>query len=125
MLARSYLITLFVIFPIHLNFPIKSSCVLKAIIHRKRNSELLYSCWRKLFFKKQAFYDILNACGNWLIFTFYHSLFLCFMFLYLSFIYYFCHITFYACGSFSKFVRVFPFGTFPLMFKYLEKHIIF
>ena len=35
-LARSYLITLYVIFPIHLNFPIRSRCVLKAIIHRKK-----------------------------------------------------------------------------------------
>ena len=42
-----------IIFPIHVNFPIRSRCVLKAIIHRKKNSELFYLCYlRKLFFKK-------------------------------------------------------------------------
>ena len=35
-LARPYLMTLYVIFPIHLNFPIRSRCVYKAIIHRKK-----------------------------------------------------------------------------------------
>ena len=36
MLARPYLMTFNVIFPIHLNFTIRSHCVLKAIIHRKK-----------------------------------------------------------------------------------------
>ena len=35
-LARSYLMTLCFIFPIHVNFPITSSCVLKATIHKKK-----------------------------------------------------------------------------------------
>ena len=40
-LDRPYLMTLYVIFPIHVNFQIRSWCVLKAIIHRK-NSVLFY-----------------------------------------------------------------------------------
>ena len=35
-LARPYLMTLYVIFPIHLNFPVMPRCVLKVIIHRKK-----------------------------------------------------------------------------------------
>ena len=35
MLARPYLMTLYVIFLIHLNFPIRSRCVLKGITYRK------------------------------------------------------------------------------------------
>ena len=41
-LARSYLMTLYVAFPIHVNFPIRSRCVLKAIVHIKKNSGLFY-----------------------------------------------------------------------------------
>ena len=36
-LARPYLMTVKVIFPINMNFPIRSRCVLKAIIHRKNS----------------------------------------------------------------------------------------
>ena len=35
-LARLYLMTLYIIFPIHLNFPIRSRFVFKANIHRKK-----------------------------------------------------------------------------------------
>ena len=53
-LARSYLMMLCVIFPIHVNFPIPSSCVLKATIHRKK-----VNCFTLLekafFFQKDAF----------------------------------------------------------------------
>ena len=35
-LTRLYLMTLYVIFPIHLNFPISVGGVFKAIIHRKK-----------------------------------------------------------------------------------------
>ena len=53
----------YVIFPIHLSFPVRSSCVLKATIHRK-NSGLFRGYLRKLFlFQKDPSYDILHACG--------------------------------------------------------------
>ena len=35
-LARPYLMMLYIIFPIHLCFPIRSRCVLKAIVQRKK-----------------------------------------------------------------------------------------
>ena len=38
-LAKPSLRTLYVIFPIHVNFRIRSMCVLKAIIHRKKQIE--------------------------------------------------------------------------------------
>ena len=41
-LARPYLITLYVIFQIHLNFPIRSRCVVQAIIHRKKTWIVLW-----------------------------------------------------------------------------------
>ena len=37
MLARPYLMTLYAIFLISLNFSVRSRCVLKAIIHRKKH----------------------------------------------------------------------------------------
>ena len=48
-LARSYLMMLYSIFPIHLNLPIRSKYVLKGIIQRKKNSGLFYGYLRKLF----------------------------------------------------------------------------
>ena len=51
-LAGSYLMTLCVIFPIHVNFPITSRRVLKATIHRKKWIVLPYL--RKLFFFKKT-----------------------------------------------------------------------
>ena len=36
MLTRIYLVMLHVIFPIYLNFPTRSMCVFKAIMHRKK-----------------------------------------------------------------------------------------
>ena len=62
------MITLYVIFPIHLNFPIRSSYVLKAIIHRKKKQWIALLLLEKVLFQKDAFYDILNACGIRLIF---------------------------------------------------------
>ena len=56
------MITLYVIFPIDLNFPVRSSYVLKAIIHRKKQWIPL-QLLEKVLFQKDAFYDILNACG--------------------------------------------------------------
>ena len=79
-LARPYLMTLCVIFPIHVNFAITSRCVLKAPTHKK--TELF--CVTRGFFSKRRFYDIVYACCMWLILLFYYSLFLIFM--YLSFI---------------------------------------
>ena len=35
-LGKPYLMLLHVIFPIHLNFPVRARCVLKAIINRKK-----------------------------------------------------------------------------------------
>ena len=108
----SQALNLNVIFPIHLHFPIRSRCVFKAIIQKKKkNSRLFYYYLRKFFsLWKDAFHDNVHACTFWLIFS------LSFMFLYLPCIYYFCHITFYTCGSFSIFVRDFPFSSFPLIF---------
>ena len=51
-LARPYLIMSYVIFPIHVNFPITSSCVLEATIHRK----ITVNCFmllEKIFFLKK------------------------------------------------------------------------
>ena len=88
MLARPYLMTLYAIFPFHLNFLIRTRCVLKAIIHIK-NSGLCYGyLWKFFLFQKDAFYVIVHACGTWLIYPFYHNLFPFFIFLYLSFTYY-------------------------------------
>ena len=39
--------------PIHVNFPITSKCVLKATVHRKKNSELFYPTGEFFFFKKK------------------------------------------------------------------------
>ena len=50
-LARPYLVMLYVIFPIHMTFPIMSRCVSKATIHRKKNSELLSVTWESFFWK--------------------------------------------------------------------------
>ena len=47
---------LYVIFPIHVNFPIRSRCVLKAIFHRKNWIVLCYL--RKFFFEKVACDDV-------------------------------------------------------------------
>ena len=58
-LAMSYLMILYVFFPIHLNFPITSRCVLKAFIHIK-NSGLYYAYLRKFFlFQKDAIFVLL------------------------------------------------------------------
>ena len=52
-LARSYLMTLYVVFPIHVNFPIRSRCVLKAIVHIKKTVDC-FTLLEKVFvfFKK-------------------------------------------------------------------------
>ena len=106
-LSRPHLMALFVIFPIHVNFPIRSRCVLKAIIHSKKQWIVLLLLKRFFFFKTTLFYDIVHASSIWLIFQFYRDLFLMFMF-HLSSINYFCHIMFYTRSSFSIYVRDFP-----------------
>ena len=58
-LARPYLMTLHVIFPIHLNFPIMCSCVLKAIIHRKKQWIVLQLLEKAFLFQKDDFYLLL------------------------------------------------------------------
>ena len=116
----AYLMMLYVIFPIHLNFPITFRCVLKDAIHRKKNSELFYVIWDNLFFflsKRRFCYNIVHTCYIWLTFPFYYNLFLFFMFLCLSFINYFHHITFYKRDPFSVFLREFPFNSFLLTFQ--------
>ena len=52
-LARPYLMTLYVIFPIHLNFPIMCRCVLKAIIHRKKQWIVLQLLEKATSFSKR------------------------------------------------------------------------
>ena len=103
-LARPHLMALFVIFPIHVNFPIRSRCVLKAIIHRKKQWIVLLLLKRFFFFKTTLFY-IVYASSIWLIFQFYRDLFLLFMFLHLSSINYFCHIMFYTRSSFETLIN--------------------
>ena len=108
----------YVIFPIHVNFPITSR-FLDVMVEESyhSNSELFYVTCESFFFKK-TLYDVVYACCTWLIFPFYHDgkMFLLFMFLYLSFIIYFRHVTFYTCGSCSIFVKDFPFSSFLLIF---------
>ena len=87
-LARPYMMMLYVIFPIHLNFPIRSRCVLKAILYWK-NSGLFYGYLRKFFFFKKTLFMILHTC-MWYLISFSilsHSVPI-FHFLYLSLLYY-------------------------------------
>ena len=55
--ARPYLMRLYIIFPIHLSFPIRSRCVLKATVSFiEKNSGLFYSYLSKCFlFQKDTF----------------------------------------------------------------------
>ena len=115
-LARPYLMMLYIIFPIHLNFPIRSRCVLKAIVQRKKQWIVLRLLEKVFSFSKRRFlwyenaYSILiNFSISWRPVPIFHVS-------YLSFIYYFCHITFYTCSSFSIFTRDFPFSSFHLIF---------
>ena len=55
--------TLYVIFPIHLNFLIRSKCVLKAMIHRKKQWIVLRLLEKVFLFQKDAFYEIIYECG--------------------------------------------------------------
>ena len=52
MLVRPYLMTFNVIFPIHLNFKIRFNCVLKAIIHRKKQWIILWLLEKVFSFSK-------------------------------------------------------------------------
>ena len=104
--------TLYVIFPIHVNFSITSRCVLKATVHRKKTVNCFMLLEKDYVFSKECFYSIVHPCCIWLIFPFYHDLSIFFMFLSLWFINYFCHIMFYKCDSFSKFIMGFPFQQF-------------
>ena len=115
-LARPYLMTLYVIFPIHMNFPITFRCVLKATIHRKKTVNCFTLLKKVFFFSKRRFHNIAHACCIWLIFPLYRDLLLFFMFLYLSFINYFHHITFHTRDSLSIFIKDFPFSCFPLIY---------
>ena len=58
-LARPYLMMLHVNFPIYFNFPIRSKCVLKAIIQRKKQWIVLQLLDKVFFFRDDAFYDII------------------------------------------------------------------
>ena len=110
---------IYVIFPMHVNFPITSRFVLKATIHENKSSKLFYVTCESLF-SKRRFYDIVHACYIWLIFLFFHNLFLFFMFLYLSFINFFHHISWRSIHAtlytWLLFLRDFPFSSFPLIF---------
>ena len=73
----------------NLTFPIRCRCVLKAIIHRKQQWNVLRLLEKAFSFSKRCFlYVIVHACSIWLIFLFYNNLILFFMFLYLSILYY-------------------------------------
>ena len=79
-LARPYLMMLYVIFSIYLNFWIRSQCILKAIIHRKKQWIVLSDLRGGVFFQEDAFYDVVYASCIWLIFPFFKisSYFSCF-----------------------------------------------
>ena len=64
-LAKPYLMMLYVIFPIHLNFPVRSRCVLKGIIHRKKQWIVLWLLEKVFFFFKSTLFMILymHVCG--------------------------------------------------------------
>ena len=101
MLARPYLIMLFIIFPIHVNFPVLSRCVIKATIHKK--TKLFYITWEIFFFKKNdKVYDIVNALF-YLINSSILSYFSCF-FIYLN------------MQFFLNIIRDFSFNSFPLIY---------
>ena len=97
-LARLYLRTLYVILPIHLNFPIRSRCVLKTVIHRTNTVLCFTVTWESFFFFQKDF--LYCTCIWYLIIFSILSLFLFFMFLYLLLIYYFYHTTFYSYTMF-------------------------
>ena len=64
-LGRSYLMTLHVIFPIHVNFPITSRCIFKVTIHRRKTVNC-FTLLEEVFFKKTLL-SYCNACYIWLI----------------------------------------------------------
>ena len=105
-LARPYLRTLYVILPIHLNFPIRSRCVLKTVIHRTNTVLCFTVTWESFFFFKKTFY-IVHAFDIWLFFPFYHCFyFSCFFIYHLSIIFTIPRFIATQC-SFSIFVRDF------------------
>ena len=101
-LARPYFMTFYVIFPIHLNFPIRSSYVFKGIIQRKKVDCFMFT-WESFFFFKKTLYC---TCMCYLLF------FMLFI-MYLLFLPY--HVL-YTVSFFSVFVRDFLFASFPLIF---------
>ena len=54
-LARPYLMMLYVIFPVYLNFPMRSRSVLKAIIHRRKQWIVLWILEKVFSFSKRCF----------------------------------------------------------------------
>ena len=109
--VRLYLMTLYVIFRIHLDLPIRSSCALKASIHRKKQWIVLQL--RKFFlFQKDSFYEVVHTCGIWLISPFYYNMFLFFIF----FIYHLSIIFAMSCSAHAVlswyFYRIFPLAVF-------------
>ena len=82
--AGPYLMTLYIIFSIHLNFPICSRCSLKAIVHRKKQWIVLPLLEKVSFLKKMLFLIIVHACqgckqrpvnGNYWSYLHYHRSF--------------------------------------------------
>ena len=67
--ARPYLMRLYIIFPIHLSFPIRSRCVLKATVSFiEKNSGLFYSYLSKFFFFKKTLF--VNRTCMWYMMNF-------------------------------------------------------
>ena len=119
-LVRPYLMTLYVILWIHLNFLIRSRFVLKAIIPEKNHWIVLVFFLRKFCLFQKEKYDIFMICIFMILYMhvvfdyFFHFITICFyffMFLYLSFIY---SILFNARISFLIFIRDFLSSSFPL-----------
>ena len=55
-LARLYLMTLYIIFPFHLKFSMRLMCVFKHITHRKKTNFLMVTWQSFFFFKKMLFW---------------------------------------------------------------------
>ena len=110
----------YVIFPMHVNFPITSRFVLKATIHENKNSELFYVTWESFFFKK----TLLWYCASMLYLINFSVLPQCVLIFHvpLSIIYQ-LFFTISRDALYTRrsirdvmFLRDFPFSSFPLIF---------
>ena len=78
-LTRPYLLMLYVIFPIHLNYPIRSRCVFKAAIQRKKAVlqllEKVFSFSKRHFSHNLVLFFVFLLSIMYLLFSPYHILY--------------------------------------------------